>query len=846
MNAAFVPSAPGPPPSPQVGIDICGSRVVNATKGGMLSGAPPVPPTRAPCMGVAPIGTAPMVAGPAGAVKHMNGLPPQAGMPMPVNGMQQAHMMQPQLGMNMMAAGICMPQMQMFYFPVARHMQAHGALPGNAANSAQSSNAESTRDVEDERNITRAKYQKLVKRKLTNNSNVVFVGGLRKTTEEDRVISHFAKFGQVESVDVKRQADGTSRGFAFVKFADVEAIEKVMDAHEKHMIDNKWVEVKRHDGVAACAGIATSLQKKAEEGEVADVPIEDESREDYSEKWSEQYLQMATQLGQLQEQKKQEEPEVKKNGAHRIAGVIDPADMSRMMSGVNPTALRMCLPQSMPEPATMLKMVCKLVGANINQLAAMIGVDVVMLEKMLYVLHSIAMTVPMPGVQHASVGPSAPGLPGAHVPEGCTSASPASEEANSTAQSGNIVAGSQTSPVLCFPLCSDSQQLSDGVGSGVSEDRQRPSRSPLRVVPVIDGGNGSIMADGVYIASSSSSATLSDILATDYKGIARSVPASAAASVAAAAFLQQASRVARTSREAALDEDAFKAATVMSAIGDAGGQEGHANTSQPRSAFDTSTAVHFISANQRSKPSAQSWLPAPMVQDGRVHQLPARSRSRSRKEKGRKSKGRRNSSSSSSSGRCSTSDSGSKIRKYRPQARSSSRSRSRPKARGGGFDHDQPAAVLVDKLPSRPALPPGADIARMPPILPSQRPAVPVNRRSLPVATPDALAAAILRAKQVEAAGLEAIRTTGQIPRGPPDLPTGTEVIEQKCVAYLIGKGGQALAAINAAAGVSIQIDQSTKFLGWSMANIYGTEEGAAKVKMILRQKIAEYRPLRG
>eukprot|EP00411_Alexandrium_monilatum_P054749 CAMPEP_0175425242 /NCGR_PEP_ID=MMETSP0095-20121207/49198_1 /TAXON_ID=311494 /ORGANISM="Alexandrium monilatum, Strain CCMP3105" /LENGTH=163 /DNA_ID=CAMNT_0016724567 /DNA_START=59 /DNA_END=551 /DNA_ORIENTATION=- len=112
-------------------------------------------------------------------------------------------------------------------------------------------------------------------------------------------------------------------------------------------------------------------------------------------------------------------------------------------------------------------------------------------------------------------------------------------------------------------------------------------------------------------------------------------------------------------------------------------------------------------------------------------------------------------------------------------------------------------------------------------------------------ATPEALAAAVFRAQQVEAAGLEAIRNTGQIPRGPPDLPTGTEVIEQKCVAYLIGKGGQALAAINAAAGVSIQIDQSTKTFGWSMANIYGTEEGAAKAKMILRQKVSEYRPLR-
>jgi len=144
--------------------------------------------------------------------------------------------------------------------------------------------------------------------------------------------------------------------------------------------------------------------------------------------------------------------------------------------------------------------------------------------------------------------------------------------------------------------------------------------------------------------------------------------------------------------------------------------------------------------------------------------------------------------------------------------------------------------------PSRPALPPGAAPSVMP--FGGGMP-VPVNRFGIPEATPEALAAAVFRAQQVEAAGLEAIRSTGQIPRGPPDLPSGTEVIEQKCVAYLIGKGGQALAAINAAAGVSIQIDQSTKTFGWSMANIYGTEEGTQKAKMILRQKISEYRPLR-
>ncbi|CAE7938504.1 unnamed protein product [Symbiodinium sp. KB8] len=185
-----------------------------------------------------------------------------------------------------------------------------------------------------------------------------------------------------------------------------------------------------------------------------------------------------------------------------------------------------------------------------------------------------------------------------------------------------------------------------------------------------------------------------------------------------------------------------------------------------------------------------------------------------------------------------------------PRRKSRSKTPRRNRKRGGGWDNEEappavpaPSSFTAQAAPSRPALPPGA----APPMLPGPAPShpVPVNRFGIPEATPEALAAAVFRAQQVEAAGLEAIRGTGQIPRGPPDLPTGTEVIEQKCVAYLIGKGGQALAAINAAAGVSIQIDQSTKSFGWSMANIYGTEEGAAKAKMILRQKVSEYRPLR-
>uniref|UniRef100_A0A6T1HGT2 RRM domain-containing protein n=1 Tax=Alexandrium monilatum TaxID=311494 RepID=A0A6T1HGT2_9DINO len=170
-----------------------------------------------------------------------------------------------------------------------------------------------------------AKYQKLVRRKQKDNANVVFVGGLRKTTEEDRVCAHFAKFGQVEHVDIKRLPDGTSRGFAFIKFADIEAVDKVIEAHAKHMIDNKWVEVKRHDGMAACAGMASSLQKKVEE----ETPAPKEpNQEDWSEQWSEQYLAMASQLGQMQQQ--QQGP----------GGSGDPASMIANMMGMTPEKMK--------------------------------------------------------------------------------------------------------------------------------------------------------------------------------------------------------------------------------------------------------------------------------------------------------------------------------------------------------------------------------------------------------------------------------------------------------------------------------------------------------------------------
>merc|ERR1719433_93537 len=133
----------------------------------------------------------------------------------------------------------------------------------------------------------------------------VFVGGLRKSTSEDKVVAHFAKFGQVDNVDIKRLPDGTSRGFAFVKFMEKEAVDKVIEARSSHMIDNKWVAVRPHGGSAFNAAANAEKERAQKEGQMMQVSKQAEEddnphREDYDDKWSEKYLTIAAQVGAMQ------------------------------------------------------------------------------------------------------------------------------------------------------------------------------------------------------------------------------------------------------------------------------------------------------------------------------------------------------------------------------------------------------------------------------------------------------------------------------------------------------------------------------------------------------------------
>jgi len=85
-------------------------------------------------------------------------------------------------------------------------------------------------------------------------NTTMFVGGLKKTVDEDVVKAHFEKYGTVARVDVIRNMDGTSRGFAFVKMAEEQDVDKCLAAKFEHVLEGKWVNVRPKDDEAADTG----------------------------------------------------------------------------------------------------------------------------------------------------------------------------------------------------------------------------------------------------------------------------------------------------------------------------------------------------------------------------------------------------------------------------------------------------------------------------------------------------------------------------------------------------------------------------------------------------------------
>lgn len=70
--------------------------------------------------------------------------------------------------------------------------------------------------------------------------------------------------------------------------------------------------------------------------------------------------------------------------------------------------------------------------------------------------------------------------------------------------------------------------------------------------------------------------------------------------------------------------------------------------------------------------------------------------------------------------------------------------------------------------------------------------------------------------------------------------------MEQKYVDFLIGPGGQSLAAVNYAAGVTVHLDQTQKMSGYTLCNIYGPEDNVRNAKLAIEFKVSQWLPLPG
>jgi len=260
--------------------------------------------------------------------------------------MMQAALMQQQQMMMMQSCAMMGAMMQ--------GCPATAQVPGKSEAAAKDSASASSPLESLKRAAEQRRKQKSEKdKKLT----TIFVGGLRKSTGEDKVTAHFAKFGQLENVDIKRLPDGTSRGFAFVKFQTKESVEKVIEARASHMIDNKWVAVRPHGGDAFNANSAEK-QSVARDPEDFEEPEPDPEAEEA--RWSETYLTVAAQVGAMKDSNSEalQTTQAMMSGDSSssqasIPNMMVPSVMPMCMPGVMPGMMGACSPGMIGMPGMM-------------------------------------------------------------------------------------------------------------------------------------------------------------------------------------------------------------------------------------------------------------------------------------------------------------------------------------------------------------------------------------------------------------------------------------------------------------------------------------------------------------
>jgi len=74
----------------------------------------------------------------------------------------------------------------------------------------------------------------------------VFVGGIGADSTTESLSAYFSQYGElVDAVVMVDKQTNRNRGFGFVKYADIESAEAVMEAAGSHELDGKSIEVKR-------------------------------------------------------------------------------------------------------------------------------------------------------------------------------------------------------------------------------------------------------------------------------------------------------------------------------------------------------------------------------------------------------------------------------------------------------------------------------------------------------------------------------------------------------------------------------------------------------------------------
>jgi len=77
----------------------------------------------------------------------------------------------------------------------------------------------------------------------------VFVGGLPKSCTAEVLKGYFGVYGEISDAVIMRDpSTGVHRGFGFVTFDSVDAIESVIEQYSNHRLYGKWIEVKRAVG----------------------------------------------------------------------------------------------------------------------------------------------------------------------------------------------------------------------------------------------------------------------------------------------------------------------------------------------------------------------------------------------------------------------------------------------------------------------------------------------------------------------------------------------------------------------------------------------------------------------